>query len=299
MKKFQDFFNQTSIMAPKRDARPFINEEDPECPFCLANKECLEGILVESWQGGELLACIVPNRYPITSEEGVKGKHDVIIDTQYHTLHPKDFTVSHWEMLLKIIQKRWDALMEDPKLQLIQVFKNYGRNAGASISHSHWQIIALEEMPYSMRAKYIAFNQDGQCYLCNHLHQQEGFLIWEDTFFEVWVPPVPQFPYEVWIIPKKHYQHYGELSVEENKRLGKLIKCLLEVYHQIKPHYDFNLCMMSGDVKGQYPYHFYVRLVMRIGHIAGFEIATGCHILSVEPRTYAKEMKKILKGMYK
>ena len=299
MKIFQELFNQTSIMAPKRDARPFITEKDSSCPFCLANKECLESILDESWEGDELLVRIVPNRYPITSKEKAKGAHDVVIDTQHHTLHPKDFTFSHWEVLLMCIQKRWHELLQNPKIQFIQGFKNYGILAGASISHSHWQILALEEVPYSMQMKYGAYEQEGLCYLCSDLHYKEGFIVYADSAFEIWVPPIPRFPYEVWIIPRKHYQHYGELSSEEVKQLGKLIKYLLQIYHQINPHYDFNICMMSGDVKGNYNYHFYVQLVMRMGHIAGFEIATGCHILSVEPSAYAKEMKKILKGMYK
>lgn len=299
MESFEDLFNRTTIMAPRRDARPFINEEDRSCPFCLANKVCLESIIDESWQEGELFVRIVPNRFPVTSKNGAKGQHDVIIDTQYHIKHPKDFSVVHWEVLLSSIQKRWRHLMEDTKIELIQVFKNYGVKAGASISHSHWQIIALEEVPRSMGQKYAAYHQEACCYLCDEVHHQDGFLVWEDAFIEVWVPPIPQFPYEVWFIPKQHRQHYGELSVEEIKTLGKLIKYLLEIYHQFNSQGDFNICMMSGDVKGKNPYHFYIQLVMRTGHIAGFEIATNCYILSVKPRTYAEEMKKILKGMYK
>ena len=299
MKSFQDLFNRTSIIAPKRDARPFINEEDLSCPFCLANRGCLESIIDESWQDGELLVRIVRNRYPITSEFGVKGQHDVIIDTQYHKMHPKDFSYVHWEMLLFMIQKRWNQIMEDSKIKFIQVFKNYGIKAGASISHSHWQVIALEEIPYSMKEKYLAYYEEANCYLCDVQHQRDGFLVWEDAHIEVWVPSIPQYPYEVWLIPKCHRQHYGELSSWEIKTLGKLIKYFLEIYHQLNSQGDFNICMMSGDVKGEYPYHFYIQLVMRIGHIAGFEIATSCHILSVEPRTYVEEMKKFLKGMYK
>jgi len=299
MKNFQDFFDQASIVAPRRDARPFINEKDETCPFCLVNKGCLERILDESWQEDELLARIVPNRYPATSKEETKGKHDVIIDTAHHTLHPKDFTVAHWEEILMMIQKRWNVLMQEPEIKLIQVFKNYGTSAGASISHSHWQIIALQEIPNSMKSKYIAYNHMGECYLCQELHNEEGFLIGEDSFWEIWVPPAPEYPYEVWCIPKNHYQHYGELSIRETKKLGQFMKYLLEVYHQINPNYAFNICMMSGDVRRQYPYHFYVKLVMRVGHIAGFEIATGCHILSIAPETYANKMKKMLKGMYK
>lgn len=298
MKKYQIYFNHTNMIAPKRDARPFINERDTACPFCLANEDSLENIIDESWKDHELLVRIVSNRYPVTSQEYVKGVHDVVIDTASHTKHPKDFSVDHWRILLRHIQKRWINLMKDSSIQFIQVFKNYGEKAGASISHSHWQIIALEEIPYSMLQKYIAYYQDKTCYLCHALHQQEGFCVWESALFEVWVPPIPIFPYETWIIPKQHHTHYGELSLEEIDELGKLIKYLLIGYHQIRPQFDFNICMMSGDVRGQYPYHFYIQIVMRIGQIAGFEIATGCHIISVESEVYANELKNILKGMY-
>lgn len=299
MISFQDLFNRTMIIADRRDARPFINEEDSSCPFCLANKQYLANIIDESWQGEELFVRIVPNRFPATSKDGVKGQHDVVIDTKNHKEHPKDFALVHWEELLLGIQKRWNQLMKDHKIKFIQVFKNYGIKAGASISHSHWQIIALEEVPHSMKAKYLAYHEETHCYLCDVQHRNDGFLVWENALIEVWVPPISQFPYEVWFIPKQHRQHYGELSIEEIKILGKLIKYLLEVYHRFNSQGDFNICMMSGDVRGKNPYHFYIQLVMRVGHIAGFEIATNCHILSVEPRTYAEEMKKILKGMYK
>lgn len=296
---FEELFRQSSIVAPKRDKRPFINESELKtCPFCLANKQYLERIIDESWQNDELMLRIVSNRYPITSIGGARGVHDVVIDTGRHCEHPKDFTVFHWQILLEGIQKRWKTLMADKNIQMIQVFKNFGEEAGASISHSHWQIMALEAIPGTMMRQYESYGKK-TCYLCQKAHREEGHIIWETDLFEVWVPPVMRFPYEVWFIPKAHHQHYGELSLDEIKELGKLLKGLLKVYHQIHPAYDFNICMMSGMLKGEKPYHFYVQLMMRIGHIAGFEIATGCHILSMSPEAYASQMKKELKGMYK
>lgn len=301
MKCYQKFFYDECIIAQKRDKRPFINEGDTTCPFCLANETSLEKIIDENWKADEVFVRIVSNRYPITSEEGVKGIHDVIIDTHKHTLHPKDFTMQHWEILLCTIQKRWYTIMTFANIRMIQVFKNYGEDAGASISHSHWQLVALETVPYTMKIKYQTYNSLHMqyCYLCSDIHKQEGIVIWEDSLWEIWIPPVPQFPYEVWIVPKKHHQHYGQLSVEEIKELGKLIKYLLQVYHQIESQYAFNICFMSGDLNKEYPYHFHIKLMLRIGKIAGFEIATGCHIMSVAPNIYAEQIKKILKGMYK
>lgn len=295
---FQSIFNQTALIAPKRKNRPMIDKTDTNCPFCLENKHLIEEIVAEEWDHDKLMARIVTNKYPVVNDE-IQGLHDVIIDTDDHTKHPKDFTLSHWEKLLIAIQHRWHHIMKDPSIQFIQVFKNYGLCAGASISHSHWQLIALQELPYSLQKKCQDFNKQAKCYFCNKQQYEEGYLIWENELLEIWAPPVPQFIYEVWLIPKKHHQHYGELSQEELKVIGAFLKYLLEIYEQIHPHYDFNICMMGGDLKGRYNYHFYIKLVMRSGHIAGFEISTGCHIVTTNPKVYSEQMKLLLEKRIK
>lgn len=291
---FQQTFNQTTLIAPKRQHRPMIDALDTSCPFCLENKNQLENIIEDYWQEDKLVARIVENKYPVIGEV-IRGLHDVVIDTASHTEHPKDFTVSHWIALLMAMQKRWHHMMQDPKIEFIQIFKNYGSCAGASISHSHWQMIALEQIPYSIYEKYNYFNKSEKCYFCSKNHYNEGYLIWEGDTLEIWAPPAPQFLYEVWFIPKQHHQHYGTLSNSEIQELGIFLKYLLEIYHLLNPDYAFNICMMSGDVKGQFNYHFYTKLVMRIGHIAGFEIATGCNIVTTNPKEYAKQIKALLK----
>lgn len=297
MKKFQSLFNKSSIIAPKRDNRPFINEGDSTCPFCLVNESSLERIIKENWQDGKLFIRIVPNLYPLTSQANAPGVHDVVIDTEQHTLHPMNFSYLHWEVLMLEIFHRWHTIMLNPKIRIIQVFKNYGSKAGASISHSHWQIVALEDIPYSLSQRYRSYNIDSECYLCSILHNQEGYKIWESISWEIWIPPIPEFPYEVWLVPKIHYQHYGQLRSEEIKELGRLIKNLLQVYHQLNPGYSFNICFMAGDLHEAYSYHFHIKLVMRTGQIAGFELTTGCHIISESPSNYATKFKKLLQEL--
>lgn len=301
MKFYQKTFNKACIIAETRNQRPFVSKEDTKCPFCLGNEASLEKIIDENWGEDDLFIRIVPNRYPMTSEKGARGIHDVIIDTHDHTLHPKDFSTQHWEVLLHTIQKRWQSIMNMPFIRFIQVFKNYGEAAGASITHSHWQLVALESLPYTMKVQYEAYNSlpNASCYLCAPLSQEEGRIILEEVLWKVWIPPVPQFPYEAWLIPSQHHQHYGQLSFIEIKELGKLMKDLLQAYHRLGFSDAFNICFMSGDVKGEYPYHFHIKLMLRTGRIAGFEIATGCHILSIAPQIYADQIEKILKGMYK
>lgn len=296
MDRFQEYFNKDAIVATLRKRRPMISKEDTSCPFCLHNKESLPEILEEKWQGQKLWVRVVTNKYPITGDKQEKGFHEVIIDTGDHQQRPMTFSNAHWQVLLLTLQERWRYLMKQQAIQFIQIFKNDGEAAGASISHSHWQLIALKAVPLTMQEQYITYNESvGDCYLCTL--EGEGFLIQEAMYWRIWTPPVPEFDREVWLVPKKHYQHYGQLQEEEIEELGKLMKQLLIAYDQMVPQSAYNICFMSGDLEEKWCYHFHIRLVMRSGHIAGFEIATGCHVLTQSPQEYTDEIKKILKGI--
>lgn len=299
---FQAHFCQDALIALGREKRPFISTADVQCPFCPQNLELLEKVVMEGWDQETLCARIVPNRYPVASQDTpIKGFHDVVIDTEHHFLKPRDFTKVHWFILLSTMQQRFRELMQQEEIVWIQIFKNDGEDAGASISHSHWQMLALESIPISMEAKYRAYTHQSSnaCYLCGLTQSLlGGMLLYEDAFWYVWVPPMPEFMGEVWLVPKQHYQHYGALSEEAIENLGVLMSGVLKAYQEIKPDVAYNICMMSGDVKGKWSYHFYVKIVMRIGKIAGFEIASGCHILSQSPNDYGTLLKKKLKGIY-
>ena len=299
MKKFEEHFNQEAIISSQRALRPIIKKEDVTCPFCPKNEKSLDQIIMEKWHGNMMCAKIVNNKYPITNSNETRGFHDVVIDTLNHNEKARDFSIVHWEILLLAIKERWLLLMKLPNICFIQVFKNDGEDAGASIAHSHWQILALEEVPKKMQWHYQYYNQGDPhkaCYLCSI--EDEGFLVFENENWRVWIPPSPEFDGEVWLVPKIHRQHFGQLTTMEIKNLGKLIKYLLLAYEKIKPDTAYNICFMSGDVKGTWPYHFYVKMIRRKGRIAGFEIATGCHIITQRPETYGSEIKNILKGMY-
>lgn len=291
MKDFKEIFNKSCIISPKRDQRPFIGEKDTTCPFCLENSSQLERSILEIWDEDKLYMKVVPNKYPITCDNYTPGVHDVIIDTESHTLSPKDFTTKHWHQLMRGLKKRWDDITDDNDIQFIQIFKNFGVNAGASISHSHWQIIALKEIPYTVLQSFKNYKDDG-CYLCNNI--DKGITIYEDDYFTVWVPSIPEFVYEVWIVPKLHHSNYGEFQDEELDKLGDNLKRVLEAYDIIEPGAAYNIGFITGDVKHKYDYHFYVRIVMRRGNIAGFELATNCRILSISQEEYANLLKRAI-----
>ncbi len=289
------------IIAENRKARPSINERSDSCPFCPGHESDIEQVHLEVKQENDFLVKIVNNKYPICSyNQGLYGVHDVVIDTPRHLECPKDFKIPHWHILLDVMQTRWRQIAQDPKIGFIQIFKNYGKSAGASISHSHWQIVALSQIPYQMLHQYEHYNayQDWakNCYLCHKLQETKK----EDVIFEndTWVAIAPtpsEFEHETWLVPKVHRKHYGDLQSQELESAGELLKILLSAYDKLKQNCEFNICFMSGGLHNSLDYHFHIKIIPRLTQWAGFELATHCYINTIHPKIHVRLMQSILR----
>lgn len=280
MEYYDEVFLNNCIIAEGRRKRPMIDAKSLECPFCFPH----EGVVI--WE----------NKYPVASQMTMPyGQHDVVIDTPLHNESPKDFSLARWEEILFKIQRRWLELGQDEKIQFIQVFKNFGRCGGASISHSHWQILALSEVPQSVQHQYKQYNVKETCYLCETCKSPMDYKILETQHFIVCSPKAPRFAYETLLIPKAHYQHYGELPEHILKEAALLLQKVIKAYDLLESDCAYNICMMGSALNQQLDYHFHIKVAMRLGNMAGFEVATGCFINMVSPMKATAEMKKLLK----
>jgi UDPglucose--hexose-1-phosphate uridylyltransferase len=111
------------------------------------------------------------------------------------------------------------------------VFKNHGAAAGASMSHSHSQMIALPVIPPNVSARLGSmkdyFDQTGKCSICEI--QREDLVIDSSTYFFSLVPYAASFPFEIWIVPRYHSAHFHELDAEKVTALAFFPKVLLMI----------------------------------------------------------------------
>ncbi len=282
MEYYDEMLLNNCIIAEGRRTRPIIDAKSVDCPFCFLHEDVV----------------ILENKYPVadifTEPYGI---HDVVVDTPHHQESPKDFSELQWEEILIKMQQRWHDVSKDDKVKFIQIFKNYGIYGGASISHSHWQILALGKVPESIKHQYEHYNKQGNCYLCEQLRELEilGYSILETDNWIVCSPKAPRFAYELLFIPKVHYQHYGQLPVHILKEVAPLLKKVLIAYDMLESGCAYNICMMGGVLDLNLDYHFHIKIAMRLGNMAGFEVATGCFINMISPYKTVAEMKKLLK----
>lgn len=105
------------------------------------------------------------------------------------------------------------------------MFKNHGASAGASMTHSHSQIVGLPVIPPSVTTRLDSmkqyFNQTGKCSLC-HVPTKD-LLVDESVHFISVVPYAASFPFELWIVPRDHVSHFHELDHEKvNQKLNHI-----------------------------------------------------------------------------
>src|SRR6185369_16287957 len=91
---------------------------------------------------------------------------------------------------------------------------NHGEAAGATLEHTHSQMIALPVVPRRVQEeidgakKYFDYKE--RCVYCDIVRQeiiQGARLVLESDHFLVISPYAPRFPFETWVLPRLHQSH--------------------------------------------------------------------------------------------
>ncbi|KAJ0078734.1 hypothetical protein Patl1_22943 [Pistacia atlantica] len=325
--------NRWVIFSPARAKRPsdFKSKSSSEnqnsnssssCPFCFGNEHhCAPEIFRDSPDPNvDWKIRVIQNLYPALSRDiggeteghpdgeksGFPGRvvpgvgfHDVVIETPVHSVHLSDLGPTQVGEVLLAYKKRIEQIKERDLIKYVQVFKNHGASAGASLSHSHSQILALPVIPPTVSGRLCSmkeyFDQTGKCGLCEV--QPKDLLIDETTYFTSIVPFAATFPFEIWIIPQYHSSHFHDLDSEKAIDLGGLLKLMLRKLSMQLNNPPFNFMIHTSPLQvtdSQSPYsHWYLQIVPQLTGVGGFEIGTGCYINPVFPDDAAKVLREV------
>jgi len=141
------------------------------------------------------------------------GIHEVIIENPDHNVEMVDLPLDHLAEIIKVYRQRTIAIEQQFHYQYVQIFKNKGQEAGASLSHPHSQIIATPIVPKRIKERSLMVlkrlfrNSFRECAICRQLREelQSGErLVFENESFVVMTPFASRFPFEMTIVPKRH-----------------------------------------------------------------------------------------------
>ena len=316
------------IIARERGKRPtdFLVEEHKVkggfCPLCPGHESTTpDEVLAYGRDNGEPNTPgwdlrVVPNKYPALVIEGELdkqgeglydrmngiGAHEVIIE---HPSHDKAFSqLSHEEMILTFysFRDRIRDLAKDPRFRYVMVFKNFGKAAGASLEHSHSQLVALPILPRMVASElegslsYYKYKE--RCVFCDIIRQemqQDVRLVCQNSKFVTVAPFAPRSPFEMWIMPLTHQSNYAAQSDESLEALTEIFCESLQRLNSCIPNVPYNFVLHTQPLRSGplEHYHWHFEIVPKLTSIAGFEWGTGFYINPMPPEETCAYLKKI------
>jgi UDPglucose--hexose-1-phosphate uridylyltransferase len=206
------------------------------------------------------------------------------------------------EKILKVYRDRYHELRKDPDIKIIIIFKNHGKGAGTSLQHPHTQIVAAPIVPPYVRRKYEVatryYDDVGHCLYCDVLREEmrDGRrIVMQTDLLAAFHPYASHYPFETWIMPKRHESSFGNISDGEIKELAVLLKDILLKLYKGLGNPDYNLIVHTSPVDDEHKsyYTWHIQIAPRLIHMAGFELGSGIMINITMPEETAEHMKKI------
>lgn len=314
------------IIAKDRARRPNEFESEPRrrqverCPFCAGNEdETPESLAVygtpaaahpvRGWQ-----VRVIPNKYPAVIDaalvpppclpfhpaEAGRGAHELVIESPHHTSSFTELTAEQARLSWVAYRDRLAYLANQQRYRYGLVFKNCGPDAGATLDHTHSQIIAVNRIPMTvaqeLRAAGDYHARHLECIFCAMARQEldeSRRIVATTSRFIAWCPYASRFAYETWIVPRMHAERFELAKMEDLEELSRLFQSVLRGLEQIVPQVPYNYWIHTApfDIPCHDHYHWHIELVPRLNRIAGFELGSGCYVNPVDPEDAASALR--------
>lgn len=314
------------IISTERGKRPsdFHEQRDKRkggfCPFCPGNEHTTPHEVLAyrdktppNSPGWTLR--VVPNKFPALQIEGELNKtgegifdrmdgigaHEVIIESPLHEGTLSTISEKAVEDVLRAYRERMVDLDGDPRFQYVLIFKNEGSVAGASLEHSHSQLIALPVIPKRVKEEIDGAKQHydfkERCIFCDIINQEleAGVrIISENRNYVSLSPFAPRSPFETWILPKRHDSCYECLYQDKFSDLAIIFQLTLRQMDKVlnNPPYNYMLHTSSfSDPLNEF-YHWHIEIIPKLTNMAGFEWGSGFYINPTSPEEAARFLRE-------
>lgn len=263
-----------------QDAKVPVGNVNKICVFCpgyerVPGEEIYRIGTGEPYQPGWKVR-VIKNKFPITDY------HEVIVHSPDDTIDIDSMDVAQVELIIAAYRHRFVA---NAARGHVIIFNNVGEAAGASIKHPHSQLVVV---PKQINIDTLAMEP-----VLN--------VVVESKSFTVFCPDFSQWPFEVWIAPKVRGRFFGEVTDEEIRDLAPILQdAIKRLLHHLANSQHFHPGMpiipfLGGPAYNFYIHHgrdWYIRIIPRLVHRAGFELGTGIQVNIVDPTDAAQTLRQ-------
>jgi UDPglucose--hexose-1-phosphate uridylyltransferase len=319
------------IIAKNRAKRPLelaegvvVRAAGDFCPFCEGSEEHTPHEIAAVRSSGThrdrpgWRVRVVPNKFPALEIEGDLtkrgqgmydmmrgvGAHEVIIESPHHLTTTTQLSAEALRDVFWIYRDRLVDLKKDSRLVYGMIFKNVGAAAGASLEHTHSQLIVTPIVPINVTEEIDGseayYGYRGRCVFCDMLREELAFekrIVFDSPGFVAFCPFAARFPFETWIVPTQHASHYETLSRGDCEELARVMKRVLGKIETAldRPAYNYIIHTAPFDTHALAHYHWHIEIIPRVTNTAGFEWGSGFYINPVPPEDAAEFMQNLVR----
>ena len=253
----------------------------------------------------------VPNKFPVLISEGTLqkegigiydqtngiGAHEVLIEGPDHDKILTDLTPEEMKAVISQYQSRVRQLSQDSRFKYVVIFKNFGSSAGATVEHTHSQIIALPMVPKTvleeLKGAEHYHQYRGRCVFCDMIvqeYQDKERIVMENGSFLAFCPFAPRYAFETWIMPKAHSADFSVIDEATQADLAQILQDVLKRVKKVlgNPSYNYYLHMAPIGYANAACYHWHIEIIPKLTRSVGFEWGTGLHIVPTFPQDAAR-----------
>lgn len=340
--------SESVLVATARGMRPRQKEEPvqrdrrahvPSCPFCRGNEHLTPPTIVSVPDDEEWSVRVVENLFPVLAEsdsvrrglnfglqqaiEGY-GRHEVIIDHPNHGIALHEMSDKHLATLFSVYRDRMRALYEsNPRLKYVLAFKNYGPAAGASLPHTHSQLIATPVVPQNVNDEVENsrryYQQHHHCIFCALIDEALTFeatiydresgevrrridvgqyVVERSEHFVAIKPFASRFEWELQVLPLAHQSDYTRLGDEGLDELARVVRRAMARLDAVVGGVQYNYFLHSlphgsGFSDCHPSYHWHLEICPRTSIPTGFELGSGLFVSTISPEEAASTLRSV------
>ncbi len=308
--RFNPLTRDWVMIASHRQARP--NMPKDWCPFCPGSGKVPDDYTVLKYD----------NDFPALRQDppapdavcgGVYhameayGKCEVILYSKNHTETLPELSDVHISKLVDLWCERFSALHKDDKIKYIFIFENRGELVGVSMPHPHGQIYGYPFLPKKLELERESFvmhrKETGNCLFCDMLQEEKRFekrIVFENESFTVFLPFFCEYPYGVYVAPKRCIRYITDLTTQERFLLGQTLKQTVGMLDNLFDFaFPYMMCMHNAPVNLQpdEDFHFHIEFFppMRSADKQKFnassETGAWAHCNPTAPEERAEELR--------
>ena len=276
------------VFAPARGRRPGAKgrliapptpEELEECPFCEGREDRTPPETFAVGPAGrkpdtpDWQVRVVPNLYPALERQ------EVVVHTPRHARSLAELEESDLEPIAVAWHRRIETAHAEG-FAYVQLLLNEGREAGASLPHSHSQLVWLRELPPEVAAELPRLAKDA-CALCGLTDDLEIAL---QGGLSLRAASAGRVPYELLIAPREHAAEPGEAELHDAL---VLLRRAIGALHDLEGPLPLNAWLHTGA-------HWHVEIVPRLTVLAGLELGAGLYVNWLPPEEAAEALRALV-----